>query len=68
MVDDIKKGIDGQGLGGTIGGAGGGVGEWKADRRERWGWVARNSSAVGILSSRVNKVSSLQARVLADHC
>ena len=38
MVDNIGEGIDGQGLGGTIdmgGGAGGSVGEWKVDRRDK---------------------------------
>ena len=51
---------------GMSGWASGGVGEWNADRRERWGRVVRNSSAVRISSLRVNKVSSFQARLLAD--
>ena len=67
MVDDIGERIGGQGLGDMMGGAGGGVGE-KTDRRDKWGWAVRNSSTVGMLFSRVNEVSSLQARVLADHC
>ena len=56
MVDDIGKGIGGQGLGGTVG------------KRDRWGQAARNSSVVGTLSSRVNEESSLQTRVPADCC
>ena len=32
MVDNMGVGIGGQGLGGMMGG---GVGEWKADRRDR---------------------------------
>ena len=35
VVDNMSEGIGGQGLGGTIGGVGGGVGEWKADKRDR---------------------------------
>ena len=68
VVDDIRVGMGGCGLGGMIGGTGGGVEEWNVDKRERWGQAARNSSPVGRSSSRVNKVSSLQARVSADHC
>ena len=68
VVDDIRVEMGGCGLGGMIGGAGGGVREWNADKRERWGQAARNSSPVGRSSSRVNKVSSLQARVSADRC
>ena len=49
-------------MGGTIGGAGSGVGEQKVDERDRWGCNARNSSTVGMSSSRVNEVSSCQAR------
>ena len=64
----MEEGIGGQGLGGMMGGAGGGVGEWKADCSDKWGWVARNSSAVGMSFSRVNEVLSLQARVLVDCC
>ena len=71
MVDDMGEGIGGQGLGGTIGTGGwtsGCVGEQKADRGDRWGWAARNSSVVEMLSLSVNKESSFQARVPADHC
>ena len=36
--DDIGEGIGGWWLGGMIGGTGGsGVGEWKVDRRDKWG-------------------------------
>ena len=69
--DDIGEGIGGWGLGGTMGMGSwmdGGVGEWNADRRERWGRVARNSSVVGMSSSRVNKVLSFQARLPVDLC
>ena len=45
-----------------------GDGIGKEDKRDKWRWAARNSSAVGMLSSRVNKELSLQARVSADHC
>ena len=38
------------------------------DERSRWGWVARNSSAVGISSSKVNEVSSFQVRLPGDLC
>ena len=41
---------------------GGWVGEWNVDKRDRWGWTERNSAPVGMLSSRVREVSSLQAR------
>ena len=70
MVDNIGEGIGGQGLGGTTGMDGwtGGVGEQNADRRDKWGQVARNSSEVGMLSLSVNEESSLQARVPADYC
>ena len=34
------------------------MGVWNADRRDRWGQVARNSSVAGMLSLRVNKVLS----------
>ena len=71
MVDNIGEEIGGQELGGIIGTGGwmgGGVGEWKVDRRDKWRWVVRNSSAVGMLFLRVNEESSLQARVPADCC
>ena len=67
--DDIGERIGGQGLGGMmgIGGwAGGGVGEQNVDRRDRWRQVARNSSAEGMLSSRVNEESSFQTRIPVD--
>ena len=64
----MEEGTGGQKLGGMIGGAGSGAEEWKVDRRDRWEWAARNSSAEEMLSLRVSKVSSLQARVLADCC
>ena len=67
-VDDMGEGLGEQGLGGMIGRAGRGVGRGDSDGRDRWGWAARNSSAVGMLSSRVNEESSLQARELADYC
>ena len=51
-----------------IGGAEGGVRKWTADKRERWRQAVRNSSPVGRSSSRVNEVSSLQARVSTDCC
>ena len=60
MVDDIGVGIGGQRLGGTIGG--------NVDGRGGQEWVARNSSAVGMLFLRVNKVSSFQTRLSADLC
>ena len=66
MADGIREGIGRQGLGDMIGGVDGGVGEWKTDRRDRWRQVARNSLAVGMSSSRVNKESNLRSRVLAD--
>ena len=70
MVDDIREGIGGQELGGMTGTSGwvggGGVEEWNVDRRDKWGWAARNSSAEEMLSSRVNEESSLQARLLVD--
>ena len=72
LVDDMGGGTGGWGLGGItgIGGwvGGGGVGEWNLNRRERWGWAARNSLAVGISCSRVNEELRLQARVPADYC
>ena len=69
VVDDMREGIGGQGLGDTMGwGTGGGIWGWNADNRERWGWAVRNSLAIRMLCSRVNKVFSLQARVLADCC
>ena len=72
LVDDIRVGTGGQELGGIVGTdgrvGGRGVGEWKADRRERCDWVARNSSAVGMSCSRVREELSLQARVPADCC
>ena len=57
-MDDIGEGIGGWGLGGTMGTGGwtgGGVGEWNVDRRDRWGWAARNSLAEGMSFLRVNK-------------
>ena len=55
----MGEGIGGQGLGGMMGRVGSGVEGWKVDWRERYGQAARNSSAVGMSSSRVSKVSSL---------
>ena len=57
-MGDIIDGVDG----------GGEVGEWKAERRDKWRWAARNSLAVGMSSSRVNKELNLWVSVLADHC
>ena len=34
----------------------------------KWGQAARNSSVVEMSFSRVNEVSSFQARLPADHC
>ena len=72
MVDNMGEGIGGQGFGGTVGTIGwmgrGGMRGQKVDERERWEQAARNSSAVGMLSSRVNEESSLQARVLVVCC
>ena len=68
-MDDMGEGIEGWGLGGMMGvgsWADGGVGEWNVDKRDRWGQAVRNSSAIGMLSSRVNEELSLQARVSAD--
>ena len=59
MADNMGEGINGWGLGGTIGGVGGGVGEQKVDRRDRWGQVVRNSSVVGMSSSRFNEELNL---------
>ena len=44
------------------------MGGRNVDRRDRCGQVARNSSAVGMLFSRVNKESNLQVRGLVDCC
>ena len=44
------------------------MGEQNKDVRERWERAARNSSAVGMSSSRVNEVTSFQARLPADLC
>ena len=66
MVDDIGVGIGRQRLGG--GRVGGGLGEWRVDRRKRWRWDVRNSSVVGMSSSRVNEVLNFQARLPADLC
>ena len=72
MVDDMGEGIGGWRLDGTVGTGGwvggDGVRGWKADKRDRWGWAMRNSSAVGMLFSRVNEEPNLQARVLAECC
>ena len=65
-MDDIGEGIGGQGLGGTIGRAGGRMGEQNVDKRDKWGWAARNSSAMGMSSSRVSDVSSRQSRLLVN--
>ena len=70
-VDDIGEGIGGWELGGMMsmgGWTGGAVEEWNVDRRDRWGWVARNSSVEGMLSSSFNKELSLQARIPVDCC
>ena len=53
---------------GISGWAGGGVERGKLDRRDKWRWAARNSSAVGILSSSFNEVSSFQTRFPVDRC
>ena len=69
VVDNIREGIGGWGLGGTMGGAGrvgwavGEVGGGNADKRDKWGQDARNSSPVGRSSSRIREVSSHQERV-----
>ena len=59
IADDIGVKIDRQGLG-DMTGMGGWLssGEGNRDLRDRWGCAARNSSVVGMLSSRVNEVSS----------
>ena len=66
----MEVGISGRELDdmmGIGGWAGGGV-EQNADRRDKWGQATRNSFAVGMSCLRVNKESSLQARVPADCC
>ena len=45
-VDNIGVGMSGQGFGGTIDG-GVSIEELNVDKRDRWGWAARNSLAVG---------------------
>ena len=64
--EDISVEIGGQGLGGTTGMVSWVVGN--RDSRDRWGQAARNSSAVGMLSLRVNEVLSFQTRLPADLC
>ena len=66
VIDNMGERMGGCGLGGIMGDAEGGVGEWNMDKRDRWGWAARNSSPVGRSSSRVREVSSLQVRDLAE--
>ena len=55
LVDDMGAGISRQGLEGMMG-----VEELKRGKfvRDRWGRAMRNSSAMGISSSRFNEVSS----------
>ena len=47
------------GMGGRVGG--GGMGEQNVDKRDRWRQAVRNSSLVGMSSSRVREVLSFQA-------
>ena len=61
----MGTGIDGQGLGSMMGAGGKKRGKFVRDRWER---TTRNSSVVGISSSRVNEVSSFQVRLLVDYC
>ena len=64
-------GIGGWGLEGMTDAGGqvsGGVREWNTDRRDKWEQFVRNSLVEGMLSLRVNEVSSFQARVPADCC
>ena len=54
----------GEEIGETIGEADGeGVVEGNVDRRDKWGWAARNSSLVRRSLSRVREVLSCQKRV-----
>ena len=68
----MGEGTGGRGLGETVDTVGwvgrDSMGGWKVDKMERWGQAVRNSSAVGMSSSRVNEESSLQARVPVDCC
>ena len=70
LAVDMGEEIGGWGLRGTMD-AGGGTSDEKRrkfDRRDKWGQAVRNSLVVEMLSSRVNKVSSFQTRLLADCC
>ena len=53
---------------GVGGWTGGGEKRGKLDKWGKWGWAVKNSSTVGILSSRVNEVSSFPERLPADCC
>ena len=66
MVDSIEGGIGRQRSRGMMGMGDGERG--KFDRRDKWRCTARNSSVVGISSSRVSEVLSFQARLPADYC
>ena len=62
----MGEGIGGQGLRGMMDAS---IGErGKFDRRDKWRQIARNSSAEGMSSLRVNEELSLQARVSAECC
>ena len=65
-MDDMGEGMGDWGLGGMMGMGGwmarGDMGEWNADRRDRWGWVVRNSFPMDRSSSRVRELLSFQVR------
>ena len=63
MVDNMGVGIGGWGLGGMTG-----MGGVEGNSRDGRGCATRNSSVVGMLSSRLNKVLSFQTRLPINFC